>query len=63
MKEAVVDGKQVVAGPDAPDTGVCPDCDGELRKRSRKRMGGGITHFYRHVRGQGKDCPRRYRPT
>jgi hypothetical protein len=63
MKEAEVKGKLVVAGPEAPDTGVCPHCGGVVQKRRRRRMGGGVTYFYRHNRGQGKGCPRRYRPT
>ncbi len=29
---------------------------------ARKRMDGEITYFYRHKRGQGENCPRRYRP-
>jgi hypothetical protein len=61
MKEAEVNGKLVVAGPKAPDTAVCPDCGAEVQKRKRKCMGGTVTYFYRHMRGQGKDCPRRYR--
>ena len=63
MKQAEVDGKLVTAGPEAPDTGVCPDCGGEVQKRRRSRMDGSVTYFYRHKRGQGKDCPKRYRPT
>ena len=63
MKEAVVNGKLVVAEPNAPDTAVCPDCGTEVQKRHVKRMDGGITYFYRHKRGEGKGCPRRYRPT
>jgi hypothetical protein len=61
MKEAEVNGKTVVARPDAPDTAVCPDCGTEVWKRRRTCMDGTITYFYRHKRGQGKDCPRRYR--
>ncbi|MFW6150911.1 MAG: hypothetical protein ACOC6A_05190 [Chloroflexota bacterium] len=61
MKEAVVNGKLVVAGPNAPDTAVCPDCGTEVQKRHVKRMDGSITYFCRHKRGEGKGCPRRYR--
>jgi hypothetical protein len=63
MKQAEVEGKLVTAGPRAPEMGVCPDCGGEVQKRRRSRMDGSVTYFYRHKRGQGKDCPRRYRPT
>jgi hypothetical protein len=62
MDEAEVDGKLVIAGPDAPDTAVRPDCGTGVHKRRVRRMAGGITCFYRQKRGQGKDCPRRYRP-
>lgn len=62
MRRAKVNGRLVVAGPDAPEEAVCPDCGGAVRKRTRQRMGGGVTTFYRHVRGEGKHCPRRYRP-
>jgi hypothetical protein len=63
MKNAIVDGKVVIAGPGSPDEATCPDCGTEVRKRRRKCMDGRITYFYRHKRGEGKDCPRRYRPT
>jgi hypothetical protein len=63
MQEARVNGRVVVAGPDAPDAGACPECRGDVQKRRVTRMDGGVTYFYRHKRGQGKDCPRRYRPT
>jgi hypothetical protein len=63
MKNAEVNGKLVSAGPDTPDVAICPDCGAEVRKRRRKCMGGRVTYFYRHRRGQGKECPRRYRPT
>jgi hypothetical protein len=63
MKEAAANGKLVVAGPDAPDAAVCPDCGTEVRKRQVTRMDGSVTYFYRHKRGEGKGCPRRYRPT
>ena len=63
MKEARVKGKLVVAGPDAPDVATCPECGTDLQKRRRTCMDGSVTYFYRHKRGTGKDCPRRYRPT
>jgi hypothetical protein len=63
MKSAKVNGKLVVAGPDAPDVAICPECGAEVRKRRRTRMDGTVAYFYRHKRGQGKGCPKRYRPT
>jgi len=63
MKQARVDGELVTAGPDSPDVGVCPDCGGEVQRRRRTCMDGTVTYFYRHRRGHGKECPRRYRPT
>jgi hypothetical protein len=61
MRDAEVNGKPVVAGREAPDVAVCPECGTEVHKRKRKCMGGTVTYFYRHRRGQAKDCPRRYR--
>jgi uncharacterized protein with PIN domain len=63
MKQAQVDDKQVTAGPDTPDVAACPDCGGEVNKRRRTRMDGTVTYYYRHKRGEGKDCPKRYSPT
>lgn len=37
MKAAEVNGQLVVAGPDSPDTAICPDCGTELKKRRRTR--------------------------
>jgi hypothetical protein len=63
MREAKVDGKLVVAAPDAPETGVCPSCGAEVERRYVTRMDGTVTYFYRHALGQGKECLRRYHPT
>jgi hypothetical protein len=63
MLKARVNGDIVVAEPDSPEEGFCPDCGGKVRRRHRTRMDGDITYFYRHIRGEGKHCPRRYRPT
>ncbi len=63
MKEAMVDGELVTAKADAPEVGLCPDCGTEVVKRHRTCMDGNVTYFYRHKRGEGKECPRRYRPT
>jgi len=61
MRTALVEGKLVPAGPESPDVAVCPSCKGMVVKRSRKRQGGQKTYFYRHKRGVGVGCPRRYR--
>jgi len=63
MKEANIEGRLVLAGPGAADTGTCPECGAEVNKRTVTRMDGTVTYFYRHRDGQGKHCPRRYRPT
>ncbi len=63
MKTATNNGHPVTAGPDAPTTATCPDCGGAVTLRKRNRMDRTITYFYRHTRGQGHDCPRRYQPT
>jgi hypothetical protein len=63
MQEANVKGRLIPASPDAPATGTCPDCGADVQNRHVTRMDGSVTWFYRHKRGQGKHCPRRYRPT
>ncbi len=63
MKKARVNGKVVAASPDAPEIGFCPDCGGRVKIRHRTNMDGAVTYFYRHMRGEGKNCPKRYRPT
>jgi hypothetical protein len=62
MREAKMGNRLVVAGPDAPEVATCPDCGGEVHKRKRRTMDKSTTWYYRHKRGQGKGCPRRYRP-
>ena len=59
MREAKVEGEVVIAGPNTPDVAECPACGGEIHKRKRRRMDGGVTFYYRHKRGVGKDCPKR----
>jgi hypothetical protein len=61
MQTAKSGGKLVTAGPESPDVAVCPSCMGIVVKRTRKTLGGGTTYFYRHKRGVGAECPRRYR--
>lgn len=43
MREAKVDDRIVVAGPDAPDVATCPACDCEVRKRRRRCMDKTVT--------------------
>ena len=62
MRDAMKDGRLVVAGPDAPDVATCPDCGHEVHRRSRKTMDKTITWFYRHAAGASKNCRRRYHP-
>lgn len=56
MKDARVGEEIVQACPDAPKEGVCPICGGRVTLRHRTDSD---TYFYRHVRGEGKYCPRR----
>ena len=62
MREALVDGRLVLAGVDSPEEAVCPSCGGAVKKRKRRKMSGQVTYFYRHETGVGDECPRRYRP-
>ena len=62
MREATVNGRLVLAGPDAPEEAACPCCGEMVRKRRRRRTDGWVTYFYRHATGAGDGCPLRYRP-
>ena len=62
MREAMLNGRAVQAGPDSPQVAQCPACGGEVRKRKRKVGRNGYAYFYRHHTGDD-DCPLRYRPT
>ena len=62
MREAMVNGRLVVAGPTSPETAICPSCDGAVKKRKRRRTDGRVTYFYRHQSGVGEECPRRFNP-
>ena len=62
MREAMVNGRLVVAGPDSPEKASCPSCSGVITKRKRKTMDGRLTYFYRHQRGEGERCPQRSSP-
>ena len=63
MQKATVNGQTVSAGPDSPEIATCPACGGIVKKRKRRKMGGGITYFYRHKTGVGAKCPLRYNPS
>jgi len=63
MREALVNDKLVLAGPDSPAEAICPSCGGIVKKRKRRRMSGQVAYFYRHMRGVGDGCPQRYSPT
>jgi hypothetical protein len=60
MQNAKVDDQLIQAGPDSPERARCPACGSTVTKRNRHRMDGSISYFYRHVRGEGEDCPLRY---
>jgi hypothetical protein len=62
VREAIVEGQLVPAGPDAPEEAICPACGGAVRKRKRRTMDGQVAYFYRHERGTGEKCPLRYHP-
>jgi hypothetical protein len=62
MRDAMVNGQLVVAGPLSPQDALCPDCCGAVSKRKRRRMDGQVSYFCRHKRGVGEECPRRAYP-
>ncbi|MCP4538959.1 MAG: hypothetical protein GY832_17630 [Chloroflexi bacterium] len=62
MQDAVVNGNLIQASPDSPEQAQCPTCGAAVVRRKRRRMDGDYSWFYRHVQGEGRDCPRRYSP-
>jgi hypothetical protein len=63
MKTAIsTSGKTIVASDTAPATARCPRCGGVVKLRSRRRMGGDASYFWRHGDNQNLKCPRRLRP-
>jgi hypothetical protein len=58
VKTAIVAGFVVEAWAGAPQKGRCPSCGGQVALWNHPRGG----CYYRHVAGEGKDCPRRVRP-
>ena len=59
MREAKFEGEIIIASPESPDVAQCPACGGEVHKRSRRRMDGSVSYYYRHKRGVGQNCSRR----
>jgi hypothetical protein len=56
MNRASFNSLEVLAGPDAPDTALCPACSATVElKRARD------TWYYRHAAGMGRHCPLRQR--
>ena len=51
MRDAMGNGRMVVAGPVSPEKAFCPSCSGVVKKHKRRRMDGQVTYFYRHERG------------
>ena len=62
MREAMANGRMVVAGPVSPEKALCPSCSGVVTKRKRRRMNGQVTYFYGHKRGAGIKYPQRSYP-
>jgi hypothetical protein len=62
MQKARVNGHLVQAGPDSPETALCPSCGAQVCKRKRKIGHGKYTYFYRHKIGAGDGCALRYQP-
>ena len=62
MREARVNGRLVMAGPNSPEMASCPSCGEEVKKRKRRGSDGKATWFWRHKVGVGDGCPLRYTP-
>jgi hypothetical protein len=58
VNTAIVAGVEVEAWTGAPRRGRCPACGGQVALWDHPRGG----CYYRHLAGEGKDCPRRVRP-
>jgi hypothetical protein len=58
VNTAIVGDIEVEAGAGAPQKGRCPACGGQVALWNHPRGG----RYYRHVVGEGKDCPRRTKP-
>ncbi len=59
MKDAIIEGRMVQAGPEAPKEARCPACGGRVVLRRRRNGRDNYTWFYRHARGEGPACPRK----
>jgi len=63
MKTAVTShGEPVLAGPDAPESALCPYCGGPLRLRQRRTMDNHLTYFWRHQDNHHLHCQKRSTP-
>lgn len=63
MKRALGENGEVIeAGAGVAPTAVCPTCGCRVRLRSRRRMGGGVTYFWRHAEEGRVPCRKRSRP-
>lgn len=58
MKTAILNGKKIEAGPDAPERAVCPHCGATVTLRHRTKFRG-ITWYWRHAKGAPRACPGR----
>jgi hypothetical protein len=58
VKTAIVNGVEVEAKAGSPQKGNCPACGGQVALWNHPRGG----CYYRHVAGEGKDCPSRTKP-
>jgi hypothetical protein len=58
VKTAIVDGVEVEAGAGSPQNGRCVACGGRVALWNHPRGG----CYYRHLAGEGKDCPSRVKP-
>jgi hypothetical protein len=58
VKTAIVAGVEIEAGAGAPQNGRCVACGGQVALWDHPRGG----CYYRHLAGEGKDCPSRVKP-
>jgi hypothetical protein len=62
VREAIIEGRFVPAGPDSPEEAICPACGGAVTKRKRRNMDRQVVRFYLHETRVGEKCPNRYHP-
>jgi hypothetical protein len=51
----------ITAFEEAPDQALCPHCEGNVLLRSRKRMSGNRTYYWRHQDNHNRACDGRSR--